>query len=372
MTNTLSDFIDNCWAIPANSIPYYDGCDWKFVQLPESGLNTCLDVQTCIDSQFISTLLSSADNSILIGVNGSLTINPLILQSLINVQLVGTNLSVGSTTVDLATILANWAFTIFDGSNSTTINLGDVLNIVGIDGMRVLIPANDTIHIGLPTPRQHMQVLTWNEVTGEAEWQNNQCCAQTLSFDTATNIISISGGNQVDLTSINTDNQELALSGNILSITQLGSWPQAVDLTNVNEHTLDLVGNLLSILGSDGIVNDTVDLTNVNEHTLSLTGNNLSILGSDGLVNAVVDLTNVNEHTLAITGWWDTGWVFVSILGSDGIVNNTIQLPRPDVANCADVAACPAISSINAAIAALTVRVMSLENQVQTLQGQLP
>lgn len=74
----------------------------------------------------------------------------------------------------------------------------------------------------------------------------------------------------MDLTSINTDNQELILAGNILSITQLNSGPQAVDLTNVNEHTLGLAGNLLDIYGSDGLSNDQVDLTNVNEHTLGL------------------------------------------------------------------------------------------------------
>jgi hypothetical protein len=75
-----------------------------------------------------------------------------------------------------------------------------------------------------------MQVLTWDAINQVAYRENNQCCAQTLSFDTATNILSLSGTNAVDLTSINTDNQELAINGNILSITQLNSGPQAIDL----------------------------------------------------------------------------------------------------------------------------------------------
>jgi hypothetical protein len=115
---------------------------------------------------------------------------------------------------------------------------GDTINVLGVDGMRFFITPANTLNVGLPANRQHMQVLTWDDVNHVAYRENNQCCAQTLSFDTATNLLSISGTNSVDLTSINTDNQELAIVGNILSITQLNSGPQAVDLTNVNEHTL--------------------------------------------------------------------------------------------------------------------------------------
>jgi hypothetical protein len=57
-----------------------------------------------------------------------------------------------------------------------------------------------------------MQVLTRDAENNVAFWNNNQCCAQTLSFDTETNILSISGTNAVDLTSINTDNQELIIN----------------------------------------------------------------------------------------------------------------------------------------------------------------
>ena len=166
--------------------------------------------------------------------------------------------------------------------------------------MRFYVTPANILNVGLPLNRQHMQVLTRDDVNKTAYRENNQCCAQTLSFDTATNILSISGTNAVDLTSINTDNQELLLAGNILSITQLNSGPQSVDLTNVNEHTLGLVGNLLDIYGSDGLSNFQVDLTNVNEHTIGIVGNLLTIYGSDGVANAVVDLSQTNEHTLAI------------------------------------------------------------------------
>lgn len=236
MTTSLTDLIENCGALPANSIPFYDGCDWKFVQLPENGLNTCEDVLTCITSQFIASLLSSSDNSITIGVNGSLTVNPLILQSLINVQLVGTDLTVWGTTVDLASILTWWAFTINDGTNSTTINLSDVLNIVGLDWLRFFVSANDQISIGLPTNRQNGQVLTWNETTWEAEWQNNQCCAQTLELDCERKVLSISGWNSIDLSCI--DNQSLSFDPESGNITITGGNTINISAINTDEQEL--------------------------------------------------------------------------------------------------------------------------------------
>lgn len=348
----------------------------------------------------------------------------------------GTLLTVGWTTVDLNAAIQTAYFTIFDWANSTQINFSDVLTLVGADGLTFTVPFNDAIQIWLPVPRQHMQVLTWDDINHVAYWENNQCCAQTLSFDTVTNLLSISWTNSVDLTSINTDNQELILAGNILSITQLNWAPQAVDLTNVNEHTLWLLGNtlsiygcdwilnndvdltnvnehtltlaanllsilgsdwvanatvdltnvnehtlwlvwnLLDIYGSDGISNDQVNLTNVNEHTLWLVGNLLSILGSDGVVNFTVDLSNVNEHTLGIAGtrWCpaQTGDVVITIYGSDGVANNSVSIPAPAVSCCDDVMACAWIQSILADIVILTNRIIAAENAIQLLQWQLP
>lgn len=164
----------------------------------------------------------------------------------------GCFLTVGSTTLDLCSILTNVVYTIRDDSGTMIdIGNGDTLNVLGVDGMRFFVTPANTLTVGLPANRQHMQVLTRDDVNQVAYWNNNQCCAQTLSFDTATNLLSISGTNTVDLTSINTDNQVLALLGNILSISQLNGAPQAVDLTNVNEHTLGIAANILTIYGSD-------------------------------------------------------------------------------------------------------------------------
>jgi hypothetical protein len=352
----------------------------------------CADVLTCLTNNpdFIGTLLTSANGSIVI--NGhNIEVSSIWMNNNITVSLGGLNgciLTVGSTTLDLCSILANVVYTIRDDSGTMIdIGNGDTLNVLGVDGMRFFVTPANTLTVGLPANRQHMQVLTRDDVNQVAYWNNNQCCAQTLSFDTATNLLSISGTNTVDLTSINTDNQELAINGNILSITQLNSGPQAVDLTNVNEHTLNLIvdpasppgtisTNYLEILGSDSVVNDHVDLSHVNEHTLSLNGNLLSILGSDGNTNAIVDLSQTNEHRLGIAGWWTCNpndWqIDIIIYGVDNVENNRVTIPRPEVTCCADVENCSRIQTMIAEIASLVGRVQSLENEIQVLQGQLP
>jgi hypothetical protein len=58
-------------------------------------------------------------------------------------------------------------------------------------------PANQ----GAPIPgtRQHGQVLTWDAINGYSYWDNNQCCAQTLFLDEATETLHLSGTNSVRL-----------------------------------------------------------------------------------------------------------------------------------------------------------------------------
>lgn len=376
---SIFDLIPNCPnPAPINVVPFFDGCNWSLIQIPAG--TTCNDVLACFTNNpdFIWTLLTSANGSIVIAGN-NIEVSTAWLDANVSVSLwglTGCDLTIGTTTIDLCSIFSNIVYTFADaGGVMMDVGNGDTINVLGVDGMRFFITPANTLNVGLPANRQHMQVLTWDDVNHVAYRENNQCCAQTLSFDTATNLLSISGTNSVDLTSINTDNQELAIVGNILSITQLNSGPQAVDLTNVNEHTLWLVGNLLDIYGSDGLSNDQVDLKNVNEHTLGLVNNLLSIYGSDGIANAIIDLENVNEHTLSVTGAgrgdaWET--VVINIHGSDGNINNFVTIPRPLVATCTDVMACPDIQTMLANMASMLATIGALQNQVTLLQGQLP
>lgn len=381
LVDSLFDLIPECPnPAPVNVVPLYDWCKRTLVQMVPGTQLQCADVLACLTNNpdFIGTLLTSANGSIVI--NGhNIEVSSIWMNNNITVSLGGLNgciLTVGSTTLDLCSILTNVVYTIRDDSGTMIdIGNGDTLNVLGVDGMRFFVTPANTLTVGLPANRQHMQVLTRDDVNQVAYWNNNQCCAQTLSFDTATNLLSISGTNTVDLTSINTDNQVLALLGNILSISQLNGAPQAVDLTNVNEHTLGIAANILTIYGSDWVANDTADLTNVNEHTLGLVGNLLTIYGSDSLVNAVVDLQNVNEHTLSITGTGrgDLGeTVVINIHGSDGNINNSVTIPRPDVATCTDVMACPGVQTMLADMASMLATIVNLQNQVALLQSQLP
>lgn len=326
---SIFDLIPNCPnPAPINVVPFFDGCNWSLIQIPAG--STCQDVLACLTNSpdFIGTLLTSTNGSIVI-TGHNIEVSQARLDSTINVSLGGPlwcDLTVWTTTVDLCSIFSNIGYTFMD-TNMVSMNVGngDTINIQGIDGMRFFVTPVNTLTVGLPTQRQHMQVLTRDDINHVAYWENNQCCAQTLSFDIATGILSLSGTNAVDLTSINTDNQVLALAGNILSISQLNAAPQAVDLTNVNEHTLGFVAltNILTIYGSDSIANDTVDLSQVDRHTLGIAWNILSIYDSTGALVNVVDLSNVNEHTLS----FDVPTNMLSIIGSSGLpANNIVDL----------------------------------------------
>ena len=380
LITSIFDLIPNCPnPAPVNVVPFYDGCNRSLVQIPAG--SSCPDVLACLtgNPDFIGSILTSNLWSLVI-TGHNIDVNMWRINSNLPVSIGGLNgcqLTIGTTTIDLCSILSNVVYHIKDqAGNIIDVGNNDTVFVQWVDGMRFYVTPANILNVGLPLNRQHMQVLTRDDVNKTAYRENNQCCAQTLSFDTATNILSISGTNAVDLTSINTDNQELLLAGNILSITQLNSGPQSVDLTNVNEHTLGLVGNLLDIYGSDGLSNFQVDLTNVNEHTIGIVGNLLTIYGSDGVANAVVDLSQTNEHTLAIHWYrWcpaQIGDVTIDIIGSDGVINNTIAIPPPKITCCADVMDCAGIQTMIADIANLILITQWLQNQIDLIQSQLP
>lgn len=382
----LFDLIANCPnPAPAGVVPYYDGCNWTLISIPAD--ISCPALLACITNEagFLGTLLTSTNGSITIAGN-NIEVNVGWLQSAINVSLVWYDLTVGTTIIDLSTIFSGIEYH-FRDSGGTIMDVGnwDTINLLGIDGMRVFITPANTVSVGLPASRQHMQVLTWDAVNAVAYWNNNQCCAQTLAFDTATNILSISGTNSVDLTSINTDNQELDINGNILSITQLNAGPQMVDLGDVNEHTMQFVAptNLLYLFGSSSAVigneNSVVDLSSVNEHTLfvdPLNPNLLSIIGSDWVVNGTVNLSETNNHYLDVEWAWTcsptAGIIEIVLYNSNNVEQNRVPIPKPEVTCCADVMACAGIQAILSELASIVGRVQSLENQIQVLQGQLP
>ena len=322
---SIFDLIPNCPnPAPINVVPFFDGCNWSLIQIP-AGV-TCNDVLACFTNNpdFIGTLLTSANGSIVIA-GHNIEVSTARLNANVTVTLWGLNgcdLTIGTTTIDLCSIFSNIVYTFADaGGIMMDVGNGDTINILGIDGMRFFITPANTLTVGLPANRQHMQVLTWDDVNHTAYRENNQCCAQTLSFDTATNLLSISGANSVDLTSINTDSQTLFLNGNILGITQL------VNGVYINGPTVDLI--------------------------------------------------DVDKHTLGVSWTWNTDVVIciyseANVAHIAGTENNCITLPKPDVSTCADVMACPGVQGMIADQVNLLNRLIALESQVQILEHQLP
>ena len=132
---------------------------------------------------------------------------------------------------------------------------------------------------------------------------------QTISFNN--NVLSISRGNTVDLSTMQ---QDLSLSGNTLSITDgtgvdLSSFDQDLSLTGTDlsitgGNTVDLspMNQSLSVAGTDLTISDgnTVDLgflaDDLDNQTLGLTGNSLGISGGNA-----VDLSAFDQD-LSLTG----------------------------------------------------------------------
>jgi hypothetical protein len=83
MINTIFDLIDNLPnPIPANSVPYFDGCNWTLIQMPASV--ACPDLLACFsDGLFLNSFFSSPNNTLTIGMAGTSTtmdINVAVLQ----------------------------------------------------------------------------------------------------------------------------------------------------------------------------------------------------------------------------------------------------------------------------------------------------
>jgi hypothetical protein len=183
----------------------------------------------------------------------------------------GSNLSIsmgnGGTpsTVNLSTLNVPHQLTI----------LGDTLSIMG--GNKV----------GLPNQIQNLQLDNNNILRID---KNPNATAidltrflddkQQLSFNSTNNFVTISGGNTIDLTPMK---QDLLLTGNTLSITNKLT-PAAIDLSKyLQTLTFNSTSNILSL--SDG---NTVDLTPIKQDLL-LTGNTLSI--TNKLTPTPIDLS---------------------------------------------------------------------------------
>ena len=353
MYDNLFDLIDNLPnPIPANSVPYFDWCNWTLITMP-AGIS-CPEILTCIDCDFIMSHFSSPNGTLdfnAMGVCGAMDINVATLQNLISSSWTSPNLTIGNTVHDLSTLFTgNVYWIINDWITSHQVDNQATFNITGIDGMRYYIdndalsstyqhllvglPLNSIVpdpnNQGAPIPgtRQHGQVLTWDAINGYGYRDNNQCCAQTLWLDEATETLHISGTNSVRLGVLN--NQTIDINGNILCISQPNGSSQCVDLSETNNHTLETYAwdpalhYFVWILNSNGILQNQVSMEHMNDQVLSITANLLSISQPGWLFNTV-DLSETNNHTLEVYPWTAQEYE-IGILNSNWVVQNTVSI----------------------------------------------
>ena len=137
---------------------------------------------------------------------------------------------------------------------------------------------------------------------------------QTLSFGGA-NILSIAGGNSVDLSSLKDNTDVLASLGCTAGqIAQYNgsAWACASPAASSDSQTLSLVANTLSILNGNSVSLASY-LDNTDAQSISVASNVLSISGNASTVNLASYLDNTDAQTLS----YSTGTHLLSISGGN-------------------------------------------------------
>ncbi|WCL83004.1 tail fiber domain-containing protein [Saprospira sp. CCB-QB6] len=135
------------------------------------------------------------------------------------------------------------------------------------------------------------QFQYWNTVTNS--WLTIED-AQTLTLNNG--LLSISGGNAVTLPA-GSDNQNLSLAGNTLSIQNANSVDLTPYLDNTDAQTITLSGNTLT-LSNGGSIDLTPYLDNTDAQTLSINGQDISITNG----NTITLHADNDQQTISITG----------------------------------------------------------------------
>lgn len=139
---------------------------------------------------------------------------------------------------------------------------------------------------------------------------------QALSYNTTTNVLSLTNGGTVDLTDLqdNTDAQNLSLSGNTLNISG-GTGVSLASFANTDNQTLSLNTNTLAISGGNS-VSLSPYLDNTDAQTLSLSGSTLSITGGNSV--SLASFVDTDDQTLSQV--YQEGGNNVQLTAADGDV----------------------------------------------------
>lgn len=123
---------------------------------------------------------------------------------------------------------------------------------------------------------------------------------QALSYNATTNVLTLQNGGTVDLTDLqdNTDSQTLSITSNNLAISGGNSVSLLPYLDNTDSQQLTLVSNNLTITGGNTV--SLASYVNTDNQTLNLTGNTLAISGGNTV--SLASYVNTDAQTLSLSG----------------------------------------------------------------------
>ena len=293
-----------------NSIPFFDGCDWISITIP-NGI-TCTDVQACIDAAYVCWFIQTGNGIDKVGC--TLSINMWYVNANIISDWTYPNITIGNSMYDLSDILDYRTYTISDGGNNTQITQNDTLIIQGIDGMRFFVPitGTDIIQVWLPTARipsgtrQAGDVLTW---TGSvAAWGNacQICCDQIQTcmapiisglqsqIDT---IVGLIGWGWLTCNTVMDCAGIIDLDNRITDL-ENANYITCSDLTTTClEEIQDIVGNMIG--STTGIIVTYDDATGVINYTVNAIPATITV--QDEGVDQCADATTINFVGAGVT-----------------------------------------------------------------------
>jgi hypothetical protein len=210
----------------------------------------------------------------------------------------------------------------------------------------------------------------------------------SLSWNSTTNELTIGGGNTVDISSLNTDDQQLTRDGLILSLENGGSVDLSPLFSGIDDQTLSFnsaTGELtiqdgntvdLSALGSNGSGTDDqiIDVFSLAGTTLSLS------LENDGQATQTVDLSSLQDGTGTDDQTIDVfnliGTTLSLSLENDGLASQTVDLSSlqdgtgTDDQTSVEVSHTPSGDLASSNVGAALNEIQTQVSAIQTLTGR--
>lgn len=284
---------------------------------------------TNLTSSFIPATTQTSDKFLSVNQNGDVVLQKIAIPALTNaLSSTGNTMANTINGSNASAPIVNSISNSFSSSNQliTTVN--------GVASAPITLPIPNVSEFDLSTTNE-IQVLTINGNTVSLSLGGGSIILPTV-VDTNTdeqtlalngNVLSILNGNSVTLpTFTNTDSQNLTMSGNTISISGGNSItiPTVVD-TNTDEQTLALNGNVLSILNGNSVTLPTH--TDNDSQTLTLSGNTLSISGGNTITIPTPTFAVIPGTNTTISGNGSVATPFqinavdTSLYANDGAIN---------------------------------------------------